>query len=118
MGNEMPKQRTALDMIKQQEGHGGMSPEALLLHEKQAEDAERMELRMCEIEKKVDNLDRKFDDLDKKMDELKHILERKSSFCSSLKEVLSNKVFIYILVSLMCVLFGVNVGEVGTFIFK
>ena len=118
MGNEMPKQRTALDMIKQQEGHGGMSPEALLLHEKQAEDAERMELRMCEIEKKVDNLDRKFDDLDKKMDELKHLLERKSSFCSSLKEVLSNKVFIYLLMSLMAILFGVNNAEVGAFIFK
>lgn len=114
----MPKQRTALDMIKQQEGHGGMSPEALLLHEKQAEDAERMELRMCEIEKKVDNLDRKFDDLDKKMDELKHLIERKSSFKANLKEVVSSKVFIYILICLMCALCGVNVGEVGAFIFK
>lgn len=114
----MPKQRTALDMIKQQEGHGGMSPEALLLHEKQAEDAERMELRMCEIEKKVDNLDRKFDDLDKKMDELKNLLERKSSFSANLKEVLSNKVFIYLLISLIAVLFGVNNAEVGAFIFK
>jgi predicted transcriptional regulator len=118
MGNEMPKQRTALDMIKQQDGHGGMSPEALLLHEKQAEDAERMEQRMCEIEKKVDNLDRKFDSLDRKFDELMHKISNKSSFGANLKEVLSNKVFLYILISLMCVIFGVNVGEVGTFIFK
>ena len=114
----MPKQRTALDMIKQQEGHGGMSPEALLLHEKQAEDAERMEMRMCEIEKKVDNLDRKFDTLNHKMDELIRTMNNKSSFGANLKEVLSNKVFLYILISLMCVLFGVNVGEVGTFLFK
>ena len=114
----MPKQRTALDMIKQQEGHGGMSPEALLLHEKQAEDAERMEMRMCEIEKKVDNLDRKFDTLNNKMDELIRTMNNESSFGANLKEVLSNKVFLYILISLMCVLFGVNVGEVGTFLFK
>lgn len=114
----MPKQKTALDMIEAQEGHGGMSDMALLLHRKQAEDAENMEKRMCEIEKKVDNLDRKFDDLDKKLDELKNLLERRSSFTSSLKEVLSNKVFIYLLMSLVAILFGVNNAEVGAFIFK
>lgn len=114
----MPKQRTALDMIEAQEGHGGMSDMALLLHRKQAEDAENMEKRMCEIEKKVDNLDRKFDTLDRKIDDMMKIISNQKSFVASLKEVLSNKVFIYLLISLMCVLFGVNVGEVGTFLFK
>lgn len=118
LGSKMPKQRTALDMIEAQEGHGGMSDMALLLHRKQAEDAENMEKRMCEIEKKVDNLDKKFDTLDKKIDDIMKIVSDQKSFVVNLKEVLSNKIFIYLLISLMCVLFGVNVGEVGTFLFK
>lgn len=114
----MPKQRTALDMIKQQEGHGGMSPEALLLHEKQAEDAERMEMRMCEIERKVDNLDRKFDDLDKKMDEIKKIVTANGSFIANVKNMFCNKVFIYLLLSLVAIKFGIPTAELGAFLFK
>jgi hypothetical protein len=114
----MPKQRTALDMIEAQEGHGGMSDMALLLHRKQAEDAENMEKRMCEIEKKVDNLDKKFDTLDRKMDDMMKLISNQKSFMANLKEVLSNRVFIYLLISLMAILFGVNNAEVGTFIFK
>ena len=35
-----------------------------------------------------------------------------------LKEVLSNKVFIYLLMSLIAILFGVNNAEGGAFMFK
>jgi hypothetical protein len=114
----MPKQKTALDFIKQQEGHGGMSPEALLLHEKQAEDAENMEFRMCEIEKKVDNLDKKVDSLDAKIDEIKKIVIANGSFVASFKEILCNKIFIYLLLSFMAIKFGLPVADLGTFLFK
>lgn len=114
----MTQQQTALDMILAQEGHGGMSDMALLLHKKQAEDAKKMEERMSEIEKKVDCLDRKVDSLDKKIDEIKNLVSTQSSFKANLKEVLSNKVFLYILISLVGLLCGVEVSGVGTFLFK
>ena len=38
-----PQQRVALDMIMTHPDHGGMSEAAILLHKKQAEDAEKME---------------------------------------------------------------------------
>lgn len=113
----MPQQRTALDMILAQEGHGGMSPEAIILHQKQAEDAEKMEKRMGEIEKKVDSLDKKVDDINNKVDDLKNMIAKRSSFSESLKEVLNNKVFIYILLTVVAVAFGIPVASVGKFLF-
>lgn len=120
MGKKMTstQQRTALDMILTQDGHGGMSPEALLLHQKQAEDAERMEKRMGEIEKKVDTLDKKVDALDSKIDEIKELVTTKSSFVGCLKEVLSNRVFIYLLIIIVASICGVQVADLGTFVFK
>lgn len=113
-----PQQRVALDMILTQDDHGGMSNAALLLHQKQAEDAEKMEKRMGEIEKKVDSLDKKVDTLDKKIDEIKSLVETRSSFVASLKEVLSNKVFLYLLIIITASICGVSVAELGTFLFK
>lgn len=120
MGKKMtqPQQRVALDMILTQEDHGGMSNAALLLHQKQAEDAEKMDKRMCEIEKKVDTLDKKVDTLDKKVDEIRSIVSSQTSFRASLKEVLSNKVFLYILISVVGLLCGAEVSGIGTFLFK
>lgn len=113
----MPQQRTALDMILAQEGHGGMSPEAIILHQKQAEDAEKMEKRMGEIEKKVDCLDKKVDDINTKVDEVKSMIAQKSSFTGNLKEVLNNRVFIYLLLTIVALAFGIPVANVGKFIF-
>lgn len=113
-----PQQRTALDMIMAEEGHGGMSQAALLLHVKQAEDAEKMDKRMCEIEKKVDSLDKKVDGLDKKVDEIKDLVASKNSFKASIKEILSNKIFIYLLLITIAAVCGVEVADVGTFLFK
>lgn len=115
MGKRMtkPQQRVALDMILTQENHGGMSPEALLLHEKQAEDAERMEKRMSEIEKKVDSLDKKVDTLDEKIDEIKEIINKQSSTKQSFKEI-----FIYLLLCFIAVRFGLPIADLGTFLFK
>lgn len=120
MGKKMtkPQQRVALDMILTQDGHGGMSPEALLLHEKQAEDAERMDKRMCEIEKKVDSLDKKVDTLDEKIDEIKTLIDKQSSIKQSLKEIFSNKIFIYLLLCFIAIKFGLPIADLGTFLFK
>lgn len=113
-----PQQRVALDMIMAEDGHGGMSKAALLLHQKQAEDAEKMDKRMCEIEKKVDSLDKKVDGLDKKVDDILELVSSKCRFWTNVKDVLSNKVFIYILITLMCAAFGVSTGQVGAFLFQ
>jgi predicted RNase H-like nuclease (RuvC/YqgF family) len=120
MGKRMtqPQQRVALDMILTQSDHGGMSDAAIELHRRQAEDAEKMDKRMCEIEKKVDSLDKKVDTLDKKMDEIKDLVSTRSSFKESLKEVVSNKVFIYLLLVTIASIFGVQVADIGTFLFK
>lgn len=113
-----PQQRVALDMIMTHPDHGGMSEAAILLHKKQAEDAEKMEKRMSDIEKKVDSLDKKVDNIDKKMDEIKSLVERNSSFKQNLKDILSNKVFLYLLFILMCLLVGKPIAESGLFLFK
>ena len=113
-----PQQRTALDVILAEDNHGGLSKAAILLHQKQAEDAEKMDKRMCEIEKKVDTLDKKVDSLDKKVDDILELVSKKCKFSDNIKEILSNKVFLYILITLICASFGVSVGEIGTFLFK
>lgn len=113
-----PQQRVALDMILAEENHGGLSSAALLLHQKQAEDAEKMDKRMCEIEKKVDTLDKKFDSLDKKVDEIKDLIVKKTSFIENIKEILSNKIFIYLLIIITASACGVQVADLGTFLFK
>lgn len=113
-----PQQRVALDMILTQSDHGGMSDAAIELHRRQAEDAERMDKRMSDIEKKVDSLDKKVDTLDTKVDEIKALVSSKSNFKESLKEVLSNKVFLYLLIITIASICGVQVADLGTFLFK
>lgn len=113
-----PQQRVALDMILAEDNHGGLSAAAVLLHQKQAEDAEKMDKRMCEIEKKVDVLDKKVDSLDKKVDDILEIIAKRTSFTESIKEILSNKVFIYLLIIITASACGIQVADLGTFLFK
>ena len=77
-----------------------------------------MDKRMSDIEKKVDSLDAKVDTLDKKMDEIKELVSNKGSFLGCLKEVLSNRVFIYLLIIIVASICGVQVADLGTFVFK
>ena len=74
--------------------------------------------RLGELEKKVDTLDKKVDALDGKIDEIKNLVAAKCSFWGSLKEVLSNKVFIYLLIIITASICGVQVADLGTFLFK
>ena len=114
----MCKQRTALDMIKAQDGHGGLPDSALILHEKQCEDFEYMQKEINEIKKDVSCVKEAQENINRKIDNLIQLVEKKSSFKGNLKDIFNNKIFIYLLVTLLCAAFGVSVGEVGTFIFK
>ncbi len=112
------QQRAALDIIKGQVKRGGLSKSALILHEKQCQDFEKMENRMTVIETKVDALERKVDTMDGKIDRVLETLNNRSSLSDKVRDILNNKVFLYILITILCASFGVSVGEVGTFLFK
>ena len=114
----MCEQRVALDVILGQPRKGGLSKAAILLHEKQCEDFSKLEHRMTDLEKKVDAVERKVETLDAKIDRVLELCTNRASISATLKEVLSNKVFIYVLITLLCATFGVSVGEIGTFLFK
>ncbi len=109
----MCQQRTALDMIEAQKDHGGMSKAALLLHRKQCEDTEIMNKRINDIEQKLDEVNKKFDSLDLKIDEIKAMIRSSGSILNSLKEIFSNKVFLYILILIACSCLGLSVGDVS-----
>lgn len=118
-----PQQRTALEMIMAEDDHGGMSKAALLLHQKQAEDAEKMDQRMCEIEKKVDSLDKKVvaldNKIDSKFDELKTLILSNQSnkywnrFTCNLADVVTSKAFMYLLVIFTALLCGIPIAQLG-----
>ena len=121
----MCRQRTALEMIKIHPNHDGLSDSALLLHEKQCEDFEYMQKEINAIKEDISSVkhaQEEFmhtqEEMDKKIDDLISLVERKSSFSQNIKDILSNKVFLYILITLICAAFGVSVGEVGTFLFR
>ena len=107
----MCQQRTALDMIEAQKDHGGLSKAALLLHKKQCEDTRIMN-------KRIENIEEKLDAVDRKVDEIKEMIDERGSFSRSLKEILSNKVFIYLLIIITASACGVQVADLGTFLFK
>ena len=107
----MCKQRVALEMIEKQTRKGGLSKAALLLHEKQCEDFEKMENRM-------DRLEKKFDELDKKFDLVIAELKRQQSFKASVISFFSNKIVQAIIASIICVSAGSQMGVAVLDFFK
>lgn len=114
----MCKQRTALEMIKAHPNHDGLSEPVLLLCEKQCEDFEHMQKEINEIKEDISSVKHNQEEMNEKIDNLISFIEHKSSLSQNIKDILSNKVFLYILITLVCAAFGVSVGEVGTFLFK
>ena len=100
---QMCEQRTALEFIKSQQKKGGMSQAAILLHEKQCKDFEKMDARMTNIEKKVD-------ELDKKVDIVLEELKKQQSFKASITSFFSNKIVQAIIASIICVSAGSQMG--------
>ena len=109
----MCKQRVALDMIQHQPRRGGLSKAALLLHEKQCEDMEKMDERITVIEKKVDALAHRFDALDEKLDRMLMLVSARGSLRRGIKNLCASKAFWSFTAALVCAAFGVTVGEGG-----
>ena len=109
----MCKQKVALEMIEQRADKAGLSPDAIFLAEKQCEDIEMMDKRMTAIENKVDELSGKVDNLDAKVDEIKDLITQRSSFWANVKDVMSNKIVIYLIVVSIALACGVPVAQVG-----
>ena len=126
----MCRQETALEMLKAQKSKGGLTAGQIKLteaqiadfkeqNEKHNMDLERMDKRMTNLEKKVEALDKKVDAVDGKIDQvLEALAKQQSNVMANFKSVLNNKVFLYLLITVLCAAFGVSVGEVGTFLFK
>ena len=111
-------QRSALEMILAQPRKGGMSKSAILLHQKQCEDFEKMQKEINLIKDDIQQVKTQQEQMHQKLDSLIVLVQQKSSFASNLKEIANNKVFLYLLITLMCALFGVSVGEIGITILK
>ncbi len=125
----MCRQATVLVMLKAQRGKGGLSAGQIKLteaqiadykeqNERHQQDMSKMEDRMTNLEKKFDVLDKKVDAVDGKIDRVLQALATERTFITALKSVLNNKVFLYLLITILCAAFGVSVGEVGTFLFR
>ncbi len=106
-------QRSALEMILAQPNRGGMSKSAILLHQKQCEDFEKMQKEINFIKEDVKEIKEEQRQMHHKLDAIIEYTKKKTSFIQNVKEILNNKVFLYILITLMCALFGVSAGEVG-----
>lgn len=111
-------QRSALEMILAQPNRGGMSKSAILLHQKQCEDFETMQKEINFIKEDVKEMKKEQSKMHQKLDALIDLSTKRTSFIQNVKEILNNKVFLYILITLMCALFGVSAGEVGLKILK
>ncbi len=111
-------QKSALDMILAQPKKGGMSKSAILLHQKQCEDFEKMQKEINLIKSDIQQMRFEQEKMHQKLDNLILLMQTKSTFSQNMKDVLNNKVFLYLLITLMCWIFGVSVGEIGLTILK
>ena len=107
----MCRQRTALEMIKTQQDHCGLSDSALLLHEKQCEDFELMQKEINRIQQDLQEVKQSQNEMNQKIDNLISIFHKKESLLQNLKDILNNKVFLYILITIVCMVLGVSASE-------
>lgn len=108
--------KSAIDVLKTQPRNGGLSKAEMMIFEKVVEDNKKMGDRMTKLEEKVGAVEDRLNSVDKKLDDVLKLLDR--PLWNNLKEVLSNKMFIYLIITLTCLICGVSVGQIGTFIFK
>lgn len=105
-------------MILAQPKKGGMSKSAILLHQKQCEDFEKMQKEINLIKSDIQQMRSEQEKMHQKLDNLITLMQTKSTFSQNIKDVLNNKVFLYLLITFMCWIFGVSVGEIGLSILK
>lgn len=111
-------QRSALEMILAQPRHGGLSKSAIILHQKQCEDFEKMQKEINLIKTDLQEVKANQSLMHQKIDNILALFYKRISLSGNLKEIMNNKVFLYLLITLMCALFGASVGEVGLKILK
>lgn len=120
----MCRQETALDMIKTQPKKGGLSQAHIKLVESQIADFKTMDKRMAAVEEKVEGLDKKIDALDGKINNItatianiETAVHKSASVWESFKELVSNKVILFILLIALSVAVGIPLSDiVGAFI--
>jgi hypothetical protein len=108
----MSYQKTILDVIKAQKDYGGLSDGALLLHEKQCEDFEKMNAKIVKIEKDVEELKANTKITDEKVDKILTILTKASNVNFFLNKVIDTKYFWLWLVIITGLIFGVNFEKI------
>lgn len=108
----MSYQKTILDMIKTQKDYCGLSDIALLLHEKQCEDFEKMNTKIVKIEKDVEELKANTKITDEKVDKILTILTKASNVNFFLNKVIDTKYFWLWLVIITGLIFGVNFEKI------
>lgn len=111
-------QKSALEMIIAQPKKGGMSKSAILLHQKQCEDFEKMQKEINRIKEDIQDVKLIQDQMHQKLDSIIDLVKQRLSFSANLKDVLNNKVFLYIVLTLMCAFFGASAAEFGLMVLK
>ena len=106
-------QRSALEMILAQPRHGGLSKSAIILHQKQCEDFESMQKEINLIKQDLQEVKENQNLIHLKLDNIITLVQKNFSFTGNLKDIANNKVFLYLIITLMCALFGASVGEIG-----
>ena len=109
---KMCEQRIAFEMIKEQPDNGGLSPSAMLLHEKQCKDFEKMDARMTNIEKKVDNIDKKVDTMAVQLQTIVDIIKNKKTEQGLYEKTLNspNAKYIIAFLIVLTLVFGAYFG--------
>lgn len=103
--------KTALDVLESQGSRKSLTrSETIMLFKQVIADQKEVGNRMTKLEQRMDSVENK---LDKVLE-----IVSKPSVGSVIKEVLSNKVFVYILVTLFAAMFGVGVSGVGIDLLK
>lgn len=113
----MCKQETALKMLQSMPKKGGMTKSMEAMFMAQIEDTIETKKELKAINSKICDIEKVQKENSEKIDLIIQ-MHRRPSILKTIQAVLSNKVFIYILITLFCAAFGVSTGGVGTFLFK
>ena len=112
----MCEQEVALEFIKQQPNKSGLSENMIFLAERQCKDHKNTLNQLSSIKTDVESMKKIAKENSGKIDHLIE-LNSKTNFVENIKSILSNKVFLYILITLICYAFGESIGTAGLFLF-
>lgn len=115
----MCKQETVLKTLKKIGKDGDLDKCTIMLAEAQADDYKRMDVRMEKLETEVHGLrqdfgsmNQKVDDMGSKLDRVQSLLEVKICVITNIKELMSNKLFLVIMCTLLALGSGYSLTDV------